>query len=284
LNIPLCCSSVPRIPASSSTHNGHLSIYLGAERKAIIFPHPARQKAGPAAEATPAGAISAQQLSLAYDSDKTAADQRYTGKNITVTGVFENGGKNPNGPGSGFSIYNGTDGHYHLIQCYGDQNELIAQLSMGDAIVVRGHIQSYDLYTVLMVNCEILDHTTPPSSAAAKLAMKTPADLIVSAHALLDGYYANGVNGGRGAKAVADEQYEGKTLQVSGTVDGSDGQGITITDGVHPDDQPDIPALVCHLAQFSGAEHLIRGSTVTVRGRYDEDGFPELKDCIIVAR
>ncbi|MGH7815594.1 MAG: hypothetical protein ACREQI_16530, partial [Candidatus Binataceae bacterium] len=41
LNIPLCCSSVPRIPASSSTHNGHLSIYLGAERKAIIFPHPA---------------------------------------------------------------------------------------------------------------------------------------------------------------------------------------------------------------------------------------------------
>ncbi|MGH7814973.1 MAG: hypothetical protein ACREQI_13350, partial [Candidatus Binataceae bacterium] len=42
LNIPLCCSSVPRIPASSSTHNGHLSIYLGAERKAIIFPHPAR--------------------------------------------------------------------------------------------------------------------------------------------------------------------------------------------------------------------------------------------------
>ncbi|MGH9342849.1 MAG: DNA methyltransferase, partial [Terriglobia bacterium] len=42
LNIPLCCSSVPRIPASSSTHNGHLSIYLGAERKAIIFPHPAK--------------------------------------------------------------------------------------------------------------------------------------------------------------------------------------------------------------------------------------------------
>ncbi|MGH7813016.1 MAG: hypothetical protein ACREQI_03330, partial [Candidatus Binataceae bacterium] len=41
-NIPLCCSSVPRIPASSSTHNGHLSIYLGAERKAIIFPHPAK--------------------------------------------------------------------------------------------------------------------------------------------------------------------------------------------------------------------------------------------------
>ncbi|MGH7812577.1 MAG: hypothetical protein ACREQI_01040, partial [Candidatus Binataceae bacterium] len=43
-NIPLCCSSVPRIPASSSTHNGHLSIYLGAERKAIIFPHPASEK------------------------------------------------------------------------------------------------------------------------------------------------------------------------------------------------------------------------------------------------
>ena len=97
------------------------------------------------------GAISAQQLSLAYASDKTAADQQYTGQDVTVTGVFQDGGKNPNGPGSGFSIYDGTDGHYHLIQCYGDQNDLIAQLSMGDAIVVRGHLQTYELLTVLMI-------------------------------------------------------------------------------------------------------------------------------------
>jgi hypothetical protein len=236
----------------------------------------------PAVQATPVGAISAQQLSLAYANDKTAADQQYTGQGITVTGAFESGGTNPNGPGSGFSIYDGTDtpGRYHLVQCYGDQNDLIAQLSMGDAIVVRGHVQTYELPTVVMVNCEILEHVTPPPSAATKRAMNTQADVVISAHALLDGYYANGPYG---PKMAADEQYQGKTLQLTGTVDDSDGQTIGITDGVQAD-QPDIPVVVCRLVQSSGAEHLIKGSIVTVRGHYNQNGIAELKDCVIVAR
>ena len=111
--------------------------------------------------------------------------------------------------------------------------------------------------------------------------MSTPPDITINAHDLLDGYY---VNGRFGPKRAADEKYQGKTLEVSGSVDGANSERIVLTDGVHSLEENDIADITCELIQFSGAEHLIKGSTITVRGRYDNDAGPELKDCIIVAR
>jgi hypothetical protein len=88
---------------------------------------------------SPEVTISAQQLVLAYDANEVAADEKYNGKVIAVSGVVEEIGKDFT-DSIYVSLSSGDDSLWTSVQCsFGDSHKSAAAgLSKGEYVTIKG--------------------------------------------------------------------------------------------------------------------------------------------------
>lgn len=107
---------------------------------------------GPASRSdTPDFTMTATELSAEYEANEVAADQKFEGRTVQVTGTIVDIGSlgSPR-------IELGTDGALSGVQCYcaGDQEDAVATLSVGGQVTVVGVVQG-KLGWVLVEDCAV---------------------------------------------------------------------------------------------------------------------------------
>jgi len=131
---------------------------IGAALMPSSKPAPARIGSSPTTQepvAETAIPISTTALVSAYDSNEVAADERYKGKLLIVTGTVENVAKDI--LGNLYVVLRG--GHIiRSVQCYfGDEHtEELANLSKGSRVRIKGRCDGL-LMNVLLKDCALVN-------------------------------------------------------------------------------------------------------------------------------
>lgn len=99
--------------------------------------------------------ISAQDLFAAYDQNEIAADAKYKGKKLKITGTVNNIGRDILD-----DVYITMDTGEYLwdVQCYftdAEQIDAVASLKSGDTITIIGECSGLSITSVVVKNCEI---------------------------------------------------------------------------------------------------------------------------------
>lgn len=99
--------------------------------------------------------VSVEQLLKDYKENEVAADNKYKGKKVTVSGVVDSVAKDVLND-TYIKIDTGSDYEVLGAQCYiaDTQLERVANLKSGDKITVEGYVSSYSL-NVLLKECEV---------------------------------------------------------------------------------------------------------------------------------
>ena len=101
------------------------------------------------ADSKPSVKISASRLYKEYDANEIAADQKYKGKIIEVTGVIRDIG---NDIMNNAYVTLAGDEYFGDIQCYFNKKSVVAKLSKGKRITIIGSCSGL-LMNVQMDNC-----------------------------------------------------------------------------------------------------------------------------------
>lgn len=106
-------------------------------------------------ERTPTVDVSAKALLKAYQDNQVAADQRYKGKVLRITGVVDNV---TNGIFGGYDLQINGGGRYEImsITCKFKEASQVASLSPGQRIVVSGKVDTGMTIGVNMRRCSIV--------------------------------------------------------------------------------------------------------------------------------
>ncbi|MBN9117732.1 MAG: hypothetical protein J0I06_00930 [Planctomycetes bacterium] len=222
-------------------------------------------KAGPPAAPVP---VTAEELERAYDENVVAADAKYKGKVLQLTGrVFK---VVRNRPGV-VTIEFETDAG-ETVDCDFATKESqtpLAAVTAGDTIVVRGLCKGRSDDVVTLGNCTFVEKFARPAPGAP---------VVVTVEELAKAYEGNIV--------AADKNYKGKFLEVTGkvvrVVKNKPGK-ITVYLGA--DDR----FVVSDFLTKDGKNQLTAvapGDTVTIRGtcRGAGDGAPLLENCSLVEK
>lgn len=97
--------------------------------------------------------LPAKQLYSEYDANKVAADTKYEGKIVTVTGPVESIGKDVTD--TAYIVIGGTG--LSGVQCMfsKDQESVISQLAEGQLITAKGKVSGQPLGNVLVRSCTL---------------------------------------------------------------------------------------------------------------------------------
>jgi hypothetical protein len=96
-------------------------------------------------------AITADDLHSAYATNEVAADQRYKGKVLAISGMVA--GVMKYGKGSAVNLL--TSNGRGVVQCYFEenQNQLVAKLTRGQQVTIKGRCDQFFENTVLVLEC-----------------------------------------------------------------------------------------------------------------------------------
>ncbi|MDB5311468.1 MAG: hypothetical protein JWO38_5670 [Gemmataceae bacterium] len=158
------------------------------------------------ADGGPPITISAVELDREYDANELAADGKYRGKELQVSGTVKKITRDDR-PGKITVELDGTPGS--TVDCnfnQSDQGEL-APIAVGQGVSVRGKCKGKVRTWVTMDDCKLVKDNAPPNNADNEAAGPP---VVVTADAL-DKDYADNV-------VAADMKYKGKQLELTGKV------------------------------------------------------------------
>jgi len=212
--------------------------------------------------------VTSRSLYKAYDDNSVAADLKYKGKLLKVTGKIENIDTDIMDE---LYVSLEGDGYFGTVTCYfSDQyKSAAAGLSKGSTITIEGTCDGHFIGPNLK-NCRIEGAKTTSTTSGSSSAPSS-----ITARKLYQEYDENAV--------AADLKFKGKTIKVTGTVENID---TDIMDDIYVSLEGDgyFGTVQCYISDSSinRAAALSKGSTVTIRGRCDGHFMgPILKNCTI---
>lgn len=227
--------------------------------------------------------VTAEQFAKDYEANEVAADEKYKGNIVEVTGIIKEIGKDVFG-NLYVSLENGQDLSLLSVDCYFDDNfdQQMASLSKGRQITIRGRCDSGNsIWNCNFMNQEsaaeqerqsvdpaVVRNEEPTGSpvnsgesAAPKSAAVAP--IVVTAERLSTDYSANEV--------AADEKYKNKIVEVTGTIReiGKDIFTNRTYVAIQVDPRLGFFSIECFIRDNlrQEAASLSKGSQITMRGR-----------------
>jgi hypothetical protein len=99
--------------------------------------------------------VSAEQLLADYEANEVAADEKYKGKRLEVTGTIDNIGKDVL-DNSYVALKTGKQYDFRSVQCYFDDNSVLVTLSKGRRVKITGRCDGL-FGTLSLKDCKLVE-------------------------------------------------------------------------------------------------------------------------------
>lgn len=99
-----------------------------------------------------------------YDENEVAADLKYKGKTVVISGIISEIGKTESlfGEGTPYILFSnsGANGYFSTVQCgFSKKTEIekLANCSKGQSVTIKGTCTGFSLFNVMISNCFIVE-------------------------------------------------------------------------------------------------------------------------------
>jgi len=229
-------------------------------------------------------AVKAGTILKEFEGNEAAADLKYDGKTLKVTGTVDKVDTEVWDEDQ-YVVQLNTASKWDIltVNCNDMTADEVATLATGSTATVVGQFDDGGDLGVELTNCTLAgpgaDKAQAPKAQAQSKQQDAVEAVVVEAKDILKEFEGN--------EAAADLKYDGKTLKVTGTVDKVDTEFWNAREYVvqlNSASKWDILTVNCNDMTADEAATLTKGSTTTVVGRFDDGGDlgVELKDCTLV--
>lgn len=201
--------------------------------------------------------ITANELLSAFNKNEVAAEEKYTGKNVRVTGVISD--INSADSWSSANVLFETDGLLHDVQCNFDSNNApaLTYLKIGQTVTIEGVCGKIQTFNLIIKSCKVIKTVTEVQTSVETT--QTPC-IEITASELWNEFDKNEV--------AAEQTYTGKTVRITGVVNNINSSSTLISANVLLECGTYYRSIQCNFYAENEASlaNLSIGQTVTIEG------------------
>lgn len=202
--------------------------------------------------------MTAKELRDAFDKNEVEAEEKYTGKNVRVTGIISD--INSADSWSSANVLLEADGSYYgCVQCNFDSSNspALTYLKIGQTVTIEGVCGKIQTFNLMIKSCKVVETVTEVQTSVETT--QTPC-IEITASELWNEFSKNEV--------AAEQTYTGKTVRITGVVNNINSSSTLISANVLLECGIYYRSVQCNFYAENEASlaNLSIGQTVTIEG------------------